>query len=137
MLVPYRARGGQTMPSGLDLREDGDDFILDVTARDGTTTQVKLTSEQLLTLAQSAPKFRERILSRRSPTTAGIQPVLATTVVQVGLNQDALGQDLLLSLVAPTGTQLTYALPIQIVELLVERLPQWLDKMRRLKTTKQ
>ncbi len=123
--------------SGLDLKEDGNDFLLSVTDADGKTTNVKLTPEQLLTLSQSAPKFRERILSRHQPAIEGIQAVLATTVEQVGLNHDSLGQDLLLTLVAPTGTQLTYALPIHIVEHLIERLPARLSEMRKATLTKQ
>lgn len=42
---------------GLDIVDDGDDFLLKVTDKDGVTTDVKLTTEQLMTLAQSAPAF--------------------------------------------------------------------------------
>ena len=122
---------------GLDLKEDGNNFILSVTDVAGTKTEIKLTPEQVLTLSQSAPVFRERILSRYKPSVAGTDVVLATAVAQIGLNEDSLAQDILLTFVAKNGARLTYALPMHIAEHLSERLPLRVAEMKKKNPTKQ
>ena len=123
--------------SGLDLKEDGDDFLLCVTDLAGTTTETKLTADQVPILSQSAPVFRERILARYKPSAGGTDVVLATPVVQIGLNEDSLGEEILLTLVAPNSARLTYALPMHIAEHLAERLPIRVADLRKKNPTKQ
>jgi hypothetical protein len=123
--------------AGLDLTEDGDGFILTVVDATGAATKTKLTAEQLLILSQSAPAFRERILSKHKLSVPGMDVVLATPVVQIGLNEDSLGQDILLTLIAPTGGRLTYALPVHIAEHLAERLPVRVADLKNKNQTKQ
>jgi hypothetical protein len=116
--------------AGLDLEADGDTFMLSVTNAAGETTHVKLTAEQLLVLAQSAPNFRERILSQRHPSPGKIDAVVATPVIQIALNTDALDQDILLSMYGVNWAAQTFAIPAHIAEHLVERLPDWIAKLK-------
>ena len=120
--------------SGLDLIEDGGDFRLSVTDETGNTTSVRLTPHQVLTLAQSAPSFRERILAPHNPSGGAVQAVVATPVVQIGLNQDSLGEEILLTLIAPNGARATYAIPLHIAEHLVERLPVRVAELKKSRT---
>ena len=110
--------------TGLDLDEDGDCFLLKVTSKDGVSTNVKLTSEQLVTLAQSAPLFQQRILARCSRPEAGVEAVYSTRVEEVILNTDLLKEKILLTFAMPNGAKLVYALTPLLANNLVQRLPQ-------------
>jgi hypothetical protein len=119
--------------AGLDLVPDGDNFLLSVTYA-GVVTEIKLTPEQLLTLAQSAPLFRERILSQRHPAPGNVDAVVATPVVQIALNTDSLDQDILLTMFGTSLAGQTFAVPSHIAQHLVDRLPTWIAKLRKPKT---
>jgi hypothetical protein len=109
--------------AGLDLVKDGDDFILSVIVINAKgrrrKSKVRLTEDQVLTLAQSSSALRGDILLRRNPATAGIDAVLVTPVARIGLSEDAIGQNLLLTLAAPNGGRLTFQLSVPIAELLM------------------
>jgi hypothetical protein len=123
--------------SGLELTEDGDGYILSVAGPSGESAQVKLTAEQVLVLAQSAPLFRERVLLRRKPKAEGVEPVLVTQVVRVGLNEDMLRENILLTMIDNAGASMTFALPPEIVTLLAQRLPARLAEMLKSQPRKQ
>jgi hypothetical protein len=116
--------------AGLDLIPDGDDFILSVTNTADETTRIRLSADQLLTLAQSAPLFRERVLSQRHRAPGNVDAVVATPVVQIGLNTDALDQDILLTMIGSNWAGQTFAIPAHIAQHLVERLPDWIAKLK-------
>jgi hypothetical protein len=82
--------------SGLDLTEDDDDFVLSVTGRDHTITRVRLTEDQMMTLCQSAPLYRDKIVLRRSPEGADISAVVVTPVSHLGIQPDSLKESVLL-----------------------------------------
>jgi hypothetical protein len=127
-----------TSPSthGLDLKEDGDGFALLVTNANGTISQVHLTAEQLLILAQSAPLFAERALAKFRPSTAGVEPVFVTQVKEIFLNVDSLAQGVLMMPIAHSGSRLMFELTPDLAQDLIERLPAWIEKARA-KQTKQ
>ncbi len=125
------------MNSGLDLTSDGEDFALSVTDATGSTTTVKLTAEQMLTFAQSAPAVQEQILTRHNSSGENTEFVLTIPVTQIGLNEDILGENIMLTLIASDGEQLVYALPPNIAQRLSERLPVRLAQMQKKKPTKQ
>jgi hypothetical protein len=112
----------QKAAGDLDLVEDGDGFILSVTNAAGKTIPVRLTEDQVITLSQSAPTYLGRILLRRNPSAAGIGAVAVTHVARAEVNQDAIGENILLALVGPNGGRLTYRLSVQTAELLVDAL---------------
>ena len=109
--------------TGLDLVEDGDDFLLKVTDRTGATTATLLTSEQLMTLAQSAPLFQARILAKHSRAEAGVEAVHSTPVEEVILNTDLLKEQILLTFVMPNSATIVFALSPWLANNLVQRLP--------------
>lgn len=124
--------------SKLSLDPDGDDFVLRRVMPDGRTTTMKLSGTDILTLAQSVPALQQQILSRHMPRSGDHSPVAVTEVVQIALNQESLGEKILLTLIAPSGSRATFAIPALIANLLVERLPVHLARMSAAKpTTKQ
>jgi hypothetical protein len=123
--------------AGLSLDEEGDDFVLAVTGKDGTVSRVRLTEQQMMTLIQSTPAFRERIVLRHNPEGDSVSAVLVTRVSQIGIQPDSLGVDVLLTLVSSTGARLTFALSPQIARILIDRLPGVVEEIDSSKTTKQ
>jgi len=121
----------------LALDEDGDDYLLRKTDENGTASQMRLSGDDVLTLSQSSARLRQSILAKRTPASGGVTPVFATNVVQVVVAPDTLGEDILLSLVAPDGSQTVFALPPHIARLLVERLPAHLTALGDVKLPRQ
>jgi hypothetical protein len=115
-------------PPGLTLDPQGNDFVLRRTTPDGKTRSLVLSDDDVLSLAQSAPLFRGRILSKRNPEGGTLSAVYATPVVQIGLAPDALGENILLTLIAPSDAEVTFELPPHIVGHLVQRLPAHLAR---------
>ena len=122
---------------GLTLQEDGNDFILSVTDEDGTVSQVRLTEAQMMTLSQSAPAFRERIVLRRSPEGGNVSAVVVTPISQIGVQPDSLGTSVLLTLQSTTQGRMVYALSPQIARLILEHLPASLAEIESAQPTRQ
>jgi hypothetical protein len=123
--------------AGLDVVEDGDDFILSVTAKDGKASTVRLTEEQMMTLSQSVPLFRDRIVLRRSPEGADVSAVVVTLVSHIGIQPDSLKDTVLLTLQSNTRGRMTFGLPPHAVRLMLEHLPKSLAEIEGAKLTKQ
>lgn len=109
-------------PSGLDLEPDGDDFVLSRTDRDGVTARIALSAADILALTRSALALRERSLSQRQPANGEVEAVLATPVVEVALNRELLGDNLLLTMISADGNRLTFALPSALAADLAGRI---------------
>ncbi len=115
--------------STISLDEDGDNFVLTRTQPDGTTTSITLSPQNVMTLAQSAPLFRERVLSRIYPLGGGVSPVFATVTAQARVAPDALGEAILLTLIAPNGAGVTFEIAPSLARELAERIPVHLAEM--------
>ena len=126
-----------SVTQGLDFVEDGDDFLLCVTGRDGQITRVRLTEEQVMTLSQSAPVFRDRIALRRSPAGKDVSAVVVTPVSHIGIQPDSLGTAILLTLQSSTRGRLTFAIDPRGAQLILEKLPGELEKIVSGNPTKQ
>jgi hypothetical protein len=120
----------------LSLDETKTGYVLRKTDASGSVSELHLSDDDVLTLGQSSPNFRQKILAKRTPASGGVTPVFATNVVQIGLAPDTLGEDILLTLVAPNGSQTTFALPPHIAQHLSERLPTHLASLSESKLGK-
>ena len=123
--------------TGLDLVEDGDDFILKVKNAKGRWSKVRLTSDQMLTLCRSAQPFQDYILKRRNPTTEGVVAVSLHPAVQIELNDDLLTQEIHLTLIDQNGGRCGHSVPVALAELLVEKLPARIAYLKNKKSTMQ
>lgn len=122
--------------AGLDVAEENDDFILSATDTGGHVASLRLTEEQMITLCQSAPAIRDRIVLRRSPEGADVSAVVVTPVSHVGIQSDSLKESVLLTLQSETRGRLTFALAPRGARLILEHLPKCLDELAA-KPTKQ
>jgi hypothetical protein len=123
--------------SKLSLDPDGDNFVLRRVDANGTTTTMKLSETDVLTLAQSVPALQQLVLSRRKPRGGSHTAVSATEVAQVALHSERMGEATLITMIAQGGAHATFALPRHIVELLAERLPVLLTRMVAANPSKQ
>jgi hypothetical protein len=120
-----------TAPSGLDLTEDGDDFVLSVAGQGGAITKIRLTEAQVLTLGVSSLSFQEGILSKRDARGGGASAVMAVAVDQFRVQSDSLGEDLLLTLQTTNGRQLCFAFPPHHAQRLAMEVPIEVAEMQK------
>lgn len=125
------------LTSGLDFQEEGDDFILSVIGKDGGTTKVRLTEDQVLTLSQSAPGWRERIVLRRSPEGGDVSAVIVTPVEALSCNPDSLGTSALVTFQSATQQRMTYGLSPSMATLLVQQVLRALQELAAGSPTRQ
>jgi hypothetical protein len=123
--------------SKLSLDPVGDNFVLRRVDAEGLVTTMALSETDILTLAQSVPALQQQVLSRHNPKAGSHSAVAVTEVVQVALNDESLGEKILLTMIAPGGSRATFAIPPLIGDLLVQRLPVFLARIAAAKLTKQ
>jgi hypothetical protein len=112
----------------LSLEPVGREFKLTRIDGHGKRSEMSLSSDNIMTLAQSAQRLRDRILS--SNTRSGVTAVAPTIVAQVELNDALLHSEILLTMIDRHGARACFALPVEIAELLVEKLPPRIDGIR-------
>jgi hypothetical protein len=123
--------------SKIKLEPDGNDFVLQRMTSDGAISSIKLSEGDVITLAQSAMAVQQHILSRRNPKGYDYSAVVATRVAQIALHDEALGESILLTMIAPDTSRLTFAVPPKIAEQLLQRLPVFLERLVSAKQAKQ
>lgn len=115
------------MPN-LSLEETKSGFVLSgATANGRTKTSVLLNEDDIITLAQSLPPLRDRILARQSRP--GAEAIAMTPVAQIALNVDFHKSEVHLLMIDRHGARTGFALPPEIARELAERLPVRLDEI--------
>jgi hypothetical protein len=121
-------------PPGLSLEQMRDGFVLRRTGADGKTS-FTLSDDDVLQLAQASLSMRGRILEKRSPPGGSHSAMMATPVARLRLGVDALAEDVLMTLVSPSGAPMGFSLSEEVAQLLVDHLPQEIAKIRAAKAT--
>jgi len=111
---------GNAKPLTLD--EEGDCFVLRHYDPSGKETTLLLSEQDVLNLGNSASAFLKAIALRHTPKEGDLHAVFATQVARFSADPDSLGEDILLALVSPNGSQMIYALSPSLGRLLRERL---------------
>lgn len=123
-----------SITAGLSLEEDDDDFILGAFDKNGKPQKIRLSEAQMLTLCQSAPAYRDRIVKRHSPEAGDVSAVVVTPVSHIGVQPDSLKTSVLLTLQSETKGRLTFSLEPRGVQLLLEHLPRCLNEISQSET---
>jgi hypothetical protein len=110
----------------LDLHPLGTGYVLRKTKENGAVDDLALTPDDLLTLAQSSPRWGQLVLGAQTPTANAVS---AFPVETISLNSDHHATELHLDLESPNGSQLTIAIPIEKARPLSARLPSYLEEM--------
>jgi hypothetical protein len=104
------------------LELDGDHFLL----KRGDETLARLTFDEVLALANSAPAYRQFIMAQKYPETGA---VFATQVHDVAATWDALGENVLIQFGMTPDGSVVYQLSPSVFEGLLDRL-QWMHRER-------
>jgi hypothetical protein len=123
--------------AGLDFTDEGDDFLLSVTDEGGQTTKVRLTEQQVLTLSQSAPAWRDRLALRRSPEGGDSSAVVVTPVTGLFCQPDSLGRSVLVAFQSATELRMVYSLSPNGTRLLLREAAQALEQIAGAHPTRQ
>jgi hypothetical protein len=111
----------------LDLSPVGDGFRLVQTDEHGRVSEIILTEQSVLSLAQSSLRLRADILARYS---RGETDAVATSFVsRAGLNMDLHNSQVFLTLFDNQDVPTTFALPLEVAKPLSEELPKWVAKI--------
>jgi hypothetical protein len=123
------------MKESLQLDPNGEGFVLRRTDAAGNVTQIELSADNVLTLARSSQFLSDHILAKQSRS--GADAVNVTEVTRIGLNHDLHSTEIHLSFFDRHGAAMTFALPPQFAQHLVDRLPDWIEKISHSPKTKQ
>ncbi len=125
------------IPLGLSLSETDDGFILHRKDANNVVTSIAISKEELFGLQETIASWTDRTTSEAQAKSGQVQAIVFQPVAEFGLSREALGEHLLLTLVAPSGGRRTFGLPPQIAADLSEHIPEYLDEMRAAKPTQQ
>jgi hypothetical protein len=114
----------------ITIEPDGDEFLLS-----RGNEKIRLAAKELLDLSQSIHGFRVSLLAKLFPA-EGLRMEALIPVTRISLDLDIHKQDLHLGLADQNNTFVHYEIPLQIVELLAEKLPTYLAQMKRSQTVK-
>jgi hypothetical protein len=124
---------GSQKPLALEAR--GKDFALVRIDDGGNRSEMLLSEDNVIMLAQSARLIVDQLLAQRSRP--GADPVLLMPVVQVGLNTDLHKSAIHLTMIDHRGNEIGFLLPPEVARPLAERLPVRLAEIEKAKPTKQ
>jgi len=123
------------MKESLQIEPSGDNFVLQRTDSDGHVTQIVLSEDNVLTLAQSTQPLTDRILARRSRSrTAAVK---VTEVARIRLSTDIHEAEVFFGLVDRHGAEMIFSLSPDFAQQLIDHLPAWVAKTVQSPKTKQ
>lgn len=117
------------IPVGLSFDETEDGFIIRQKDFDGKVAEIKLSEEDFWGLKGTIALWSDRILAHRQAGSGSVQALVVHPVAQVQLAVDVLQQDVLLTIVAPTGAQMVLAFPPHIAAHIAAEIPGILEEM--------
>jgi hypothetical protein len=119
----------------LSFEPRADKWALIHTTADGTKVEMILSDAEVLTIVQSSPLWRDRILSKLSRT--GVEARSTTIVAQVELNTDIFREAIHLRMIGENGASMGFELPLEVARPLADRLPIRVAEIEAEKPTKQ
>jgi len=108
--------------------ETKDGFTLSAKDKDGSTTKFMLSPGQLITLAYVALPLLS--VAHKKQSLGSESRAWAVPVKAFAVQSDALQGNVLLELISPTGTTLTYGFPLAVVEALIYELAAEVHEMK-------
>lgn len=125
------------IPPGFSFAETDDGFILYRKELDGTCVSIPLSSGDLWGLKANIDLWADRILSHAQPISGSARAIVSHPVGGVEIAMDALAENLLLTLFAPTGERMTFSLPVSVADYLAAEIPSTLRRAADDPLTKQ
>ncbi len=125
------------VPFGLSFAEIDEGYALRRKEADGSVVTINLSEADVLGLQGTIQTWRDRIVPDVQGGSGLTNAVVAYPAVQIRILSDALGANVLLTIVTPSREQITLSLPLEISGYLVEELPDLLAQMRTTRPVRQ
>jgi len=107
------------IPLGFSLDEDDDGFILHYKNADGSVTTIKMSPADLHALKAAIDLWSDRRMSQYRVENGSVQPIVVYPVSQARVLPDLLKANVLLTVAAPSGQQMTLSFPLGLADALV------------------
>ena len=117
------------IPMGLSLDQDDDGFVLRRREAADAVTAIHFSEAEFWGLKDIISLWTDRILARRQTGSGAVQPVVAHPVAQVRMLPDAVQENILLTVAAPSGEQMTLELPFHVAKYIADEIPNVLRDM--------
>lgn len=117
------------IPLGISLVQDDNGFILRRKQANGDIAAINLTEEDFWGLKGTIGLWSDRILSQRQAGSAGVVVIVTHPVAQVRVLPDAMRANILLTVAAPSGEQMTLEFPPHVAKYIADEIPSVLREM--------
>jgi hypothetical protein len=125
------------IPLGLSFVEDDEGFTLQQKRADGAVAAIRMSLGEVTSLKATISLWIDRMMSRYQVGSGEVQPIVAHPIAQVRLLPDAVQENVLLTVAAPSGEQVTFSFPLTVADCIVAELPNLVAAMRAAKPMKQ
>jgi hypothetical protein len=117
------------IPLGLSLDQDSNGFTLRRKSADGTVVAIQLSGDELLGLKAQIDLWSSRLLQSLQEKSLSVRPIVVHAVRAADLAMDALQENILLALQAPTGEHMTFELPPEVAAHIATQIPDLLRQL--------
>jgi hypothetical protein len=125
------------IPLGFSLDADDDGFILRQKDANGAVTEIKMSAADLHGLKATIDLWSDRRMSQFQVGAGPVQPIVAHPVARVRLMPDAVQENILLTVEAPSGEQMTLSFPLLVADRIAGDLIDLVAKMMAANPIKQ
>jgi hypothetical protein len=115
------------IPVGLSLDRDDESFVLRRKEANGDTTAINMSEEEFWGLKETIDLWTDRLMSARQVESGSAQ--VTHPVAQARLSPDAMQENVLLTVAAPTGEQMTLQFPQHVARYIAGEIPDLLRMM--------
>ena len=117
------------IPLGLSFDETEGGFILRRKNAAGSVISIPMSREELFGLQETITSWTDRMVSGAKTQSGSVEAIVFQPVAEFDLAHEAIGEHLLLTLVAPSGNRRTFGLAPRMAADLVAHIPAYLDEM--------
>ena len=118
------------IPIGFSFDESEDGFVIRKKTADGAVTEIKMEPKDLYGLKTAIDLWTDRRMSTFRAASGSVHPVVVQQIAKVGLWPDAVGENVLLKVEAPSGGKMTLSVPLAEADTFAFFLPRVLARMR-------
>jgi len=125
------------IPFGLSFDQNDDGFVLRRKEADGSVVAITMAPEELVGFRTTVALWLDRRMSQARVESGSVQPIVVHPIAQVRLVSDALEENALMTVAAPSGEQMTLSFPPGVADYIVAELPNLLATIRRARPARQ
>jgi hypothetical protein len=118
------------IPLGLTFDRDDEGFILRRKDNDGSIATFRISEDEFPGLKATISLWMDRMIQASQAVSGSVQAVVAHPVARVRALPDALQENVLLTVEAPSGEQMTLSFPPAIADYIVSEVGRVRDELR-------